>query len=67
MAFFRGKVIWSPVEIEYLKKNREKQTINQLSLALAKSRNAIKRKTDELDGKVVPQKRSKRSVINKRG
>lgn len=66
MAFFRGKVVWSPVETEYLKKNRKKQTINQLSLALAKSRNAIKRKMDELDGKEVPQKQSKRSVIGKR-
>ena len=66
MAFFRGKIVWSPVEVEYLKENREKQTINQLSLALSKSRNAIKRKTDELDGKKVTQNRSKRSVIGKR-
>lgn len=66
MGFFRGKVVWSPVEIEYLKKNREKQSVNQLSLALAKSRNAVNRKMAELDGKVVTQKRSKRSVIGRR-
>lgn len=66
MAFFRGKVVWSPVEIDFLKDNREKMSVNQLSLALAKSRNAIKRKCDELDGKVVKQKRSKRSVIGTR-
>lgn len=66
MAFFRGKVKWSPVEIDFLKKNRKKLSVNQLSLALAKSRNAINRKCDELDGKVVAQKRSKRSVIGRR-
>ena len=50
---FRGKVKWSPVEIDYLKANRDKLPINQLTIALSKSRNAIKKKLDELDGKVV--------------
>lgn len=64
--FMNRKVVWSPVEIDFLKENREKMSINQLSLALAKSRNAIKRKCDELDGKPVPQKKAKRSVVGTR-
>jgi len=64
--FRRGKVIWSPVEIDYLKANRDTMDINQLSLALAKSRNAVKRKCDELDGKPVTKKMAKRSVIGRR-
>jgi hypothetical protein len=66
MPFFRV-AIWSPVEIEYLKKNRDQMSENQLSLALAKSRNAIKRKCMELDGKIVPgAKKNKKSMIGKR-
>ena len=49
--FRRAKVVWSPVEEEYLKKHREDTSVNQLTIALAKSRNAIKRKLDEFDGK----------------
>jgi len=60
------KVVWSPVEIDYLKANRDKMTVNQLSLALAKSRNAVKMKCDELDGKKVTKKMGRRSVIGKR-
>lgn len=66
MGFFRGTVKWSPVEIEYLKKNRNKTSINQLTIALAKSRNAINRKCDELDGKKITKKKSKKSVIGRR-
>ncbi len=55
--FFR-RVTWSPVEIDYLKLNRSNISIDQLCVALAKSRNALKKKLDELDGKVV----SNRSV-----
>jgi hypothetical protein len=40
--------------------------VNQLGIALAKSRNAIKRKCDELDGKKPTKKLSKRSVIGRR-
>lgn len=64
--FRARKVVWSPVEIDYLKAHREDMSTNQLSLALAKSRNAIKRKCDELDGKKVTKKMNKRSVIGKR-
>jgi hypothetical protein len=64
--FRRGKVIWSPVEVDYLKLHRDDMTVNQLSLALAKTRNAIKKKCDELDGKVVTKSMGKRSVIGKR-
>jgi len=61
-----GAVKWSPVETDYLKEHRTDMSENQLSLALAKSRNAIKRKCMELDGKPLPQKMSRRSVIGKR-
>ncbi len=63
---FRNKITWSPVEIEYLKENREKLSDNQLSIALAKSRNAIKNKCAELDGKPVKKSIAKRSVIGRR-
>lgn len=66
MPFFRNKVIWSPVELQYLKDNRS-IVINQLSVALAKSRNAVKNKLLELDGKKLPSKSSKkRTNIGKR-
>ena len=57
--FFRSKVVWSPVEISYLKEHRNDDN-NQLSLCLAKSRNAIKNKLLEIDGKLVPKKSSKK-------
>lgn len=60
------KTVWSPVEVEYLKENREKISEMQLSIALAKSRNAIKNKCAELDGKPVKKSIAKRSVIGKR-
>ena len=63
---FRGKVKWSPVEVEYLKEHRDDMPINQLTIALAKSRNAITRKLNELDGKVTTVKRNKKSYIGKR-
>ena len=63
--FFR-KAVWSPIEIEYLKAHREDTSVEQLSIALAKSRAAIKNKKDELDGKIIPGKMSKRSKIGKR-
>lgn len=58
--FFRNKITWSPVEIDYLKLHREDMDENQLSLALAKSRNAIKNKLLEIDGKFNPKKASKK-------
>ena len=66
MPFFNRQVVWSPVETDYLKEHRKDMSENQLSLALAKSRNAVKRKCLELDGKPLPQKMSRRSVIGKR-
>lgn len=67
MPFFRNKLVWSPVELDYLKANRDQLDTNQLSLALAKSRNAVKNKLLELDGKLKPKKASpKRTNIGKR-
>lgn len=67
MPFFRNKIVWSPVEIDYLKANRDLTDINQLSLSLAKSRNAVKNKLLELDGKLKPKAASKkRTKIGKR-
>jgi len=65
MAWRRGPVVWSPVEEEYLKEHRD-DPVNQLTICLAKSRAAIKRKLDEFDGKVVTNRLSKRSVIGRR-
>lgn len=50
----RGKIVWSPCETDYLKENRNDRSVNELSLYLSKSRAAIKRKLDELDGKAPP-------------
>lgn len=59
------KVIWSPVEIDYLKAHID-EPVNQLSLALAKSRNAINKKILELEGKAPQGKKNKKSIIGKR-
>jgi len=61
------KVIWSPVEIDYLKVNRD-LPVNQLSLSLAKTRNAIAVKLREIDGRPYKQqgKKNKFSRIGKR-
>lgn len=64
--FHRGKIIWSPVELEYLKTNRNTISIEQLTIQLAKSRNAIINKLKELDGKYIPTKKNKFSKIGKR-
>jgi hypothetical protein len=53
------KIKWSPVEIDFLKKNKN-LSINQLTVALAKSKNAINQKLKELDG-VAPPKSVKKS------
>jgi hypothetical protein len=60
-----NRVQWSPVEESYLKEHRADNE-NQLTIALAKSRAAIKRKLDEFDGKPQTKKMNKRSVIGKR-
>lgn len=63
----RARIVWSPCELDYLKDNRYERSINELSLYLAKSRAAIKRKLDELDGKAPPAKKNgKGTKIGKR-
>lgn len=42
------KTVWSPVEIDYLKKHKH-DPVNQLVIALAKSQYAIKKKLKELE------------------
>jgi hypothetical protein len=64
---FRNKVVFSPVEIEYLLAHRQ-DPLDQLCIALAKSKNAIKNKLGELDGKAPTSKKkmAKRSIVGKR-
>lgn len=47
---WRAKVVWSPVEMDFLKANLDKLNQDQLCIALAKSRNALKNKIKELNG-----------------
>jgi hypothetical protein len=66
----RKKVIWSPVEEEYLRKHRS-DPVAQLSIALAKSYYSIKKKIKELDlpeaeKKSLAKKKKVRSKIGKR-
>lgn len=61
---FRNVVKWSPVEVAYLKEHKD-ESINQLSVNLAKSRNAIKNKLLELEGKSI--KKSKKSPFSNIG
>jgi hypothetical protein len=58
-GFFHNAPRWSPVEEEYLKQNRNNVSIDQLCQALAKSRNAIKKKIALLDGKSLPEDKRK--------
>jgi len=44
---FGKRVIWSPVELDYLKKHR-KDPIHQLTIALAKSVSAVKKQLTEI-------------------
>jgi len=60
------KVIWSQVEERFLKRNRDKLPLTQLTQELAKSVSAIKRKLDEFDGKPAPIKKNKVSRIGRR-
>ena len=61
----RFKIIWSPVEEDYLKKHKS-YPINQLCQALAKTRTAIKNKLAELDGNTSSLK-IKKKVVSKIG
>jgi hypothetical protein len=65
--FNRQRIQWSPLETDWLKENRDKQPLQQLSIILAKTNAAIKRKLNEFDGKVKPKDKSKRKTkIGKR-
>lgn len=61
------KVVWSPVEVDYLKVHKN-EPVAQLCIALAKSRNAVQNKIGELEGKPSKQqgKKNKFSRIGKR-
>jgi len=64
-----NKVVWSPVEEDYLKKNKTKP-VNQLCIALAKSQAAVKKRLKELEtgGVTLPATKIKkgRSKIGRR-
>lgn len=64
---FRQKIVWSPVEVEFLRNNRA-LPVEQLTIALAKSVNAIKTQLRVIDGKQPPPSKanSRRSRIGKR-
>jgi hypothetical protein len=66
MGRWNNKVVWSEIEEEWLKVNRDQVPINQLSVRLSKSRAAVTRKLNEFDGKPMPAKKNKRSYIGKR-
>lgn len=62
-----NKVVWSPVEEEWLKKNTG-LSVSQLTVALAKSTTAVKRKLDELLDKPSKKQSSiPRTVTSKKG
>lgn len=44
------KVVWSPVEIDYLKANMKKLSKDQLCIALSKSRNALDKQIRAISG-----------------
>ena len=52
----RQKIIWSPIEIEYLQAHQH-DPVNQLALRLAKSFSAVKNKLRELNGKLPVTKK----------
>ena len=58
------KVVWSIVEEEYLKKHAD-DPMNRLCIQLSKSRNAIKNKLAEFDGKSI--KKTKKKSMSKIG
>ena len=65
------KVVWSPVEIEYLKKHTD-DPLMQLCIALAKTKSAVKKMQAELGNKktnkqnCLPGNKAQRSKIGKR-
>lgn len=65
---WRGKVIWSPCELDWLRENKNKQPVDQISVYLDRSRTAVTNKIKELEGKKSPSSaaKGKRSYIGKR-
>jgi len=63
---FGNKIVFSPLELEWLKQHRNDTPIDQISITLAKSRNAIINKLKEFDGKILPGKKNRVSRIGKR-
>lgn len=57
------RVIWSPVEVDYLKAHRH-DPVDQLCIALSKTRAAIKNKLAEVDGKPVKSKKGPNGKTN---
>jgi len=70
-VFYKRARIFSQVELEYLKKHRD-EPVAQLCIALSQTKNAIKNKLLELDGKkpatskALPGNQGQRSKIGKR-
>jgi len=62
----RQKVIFSPVEVDYLKSHKS-YPINQLCQALSKTRTAIKNKLAELEGKDTSSFKAKKKIVSKIG
>jgi hypothetical protein len=62
---FKSRVVWSPVEEEWLRKNKH-YPINQMTQALSKSRYAINKKLAEMKGRKTSTK-IKKKVISKIG
>lgn len=55
---FRPRVIWSPIETQYLQDNIDKLSKDQLCIALSKSRGALEKKLKELKGEIVVSNRN---------
>lgn len=55
---FRARVVWSPIEVQFLQNNLEVLPKDQLCIALAKTRGAIDKKIKELKGETVVSNKS---------
>jgi len=65
MGYSRAKIIWSIVEVEWLKANKG-LPVDQQCIALSKSRTAVRNKKLELDGKPVKKSKTNKIKIGKR-
>ena len=61
--FRRAKVVWSPVEEEYLKAHPS-EPLDQLCIALSKSKNAVTRKRAEQSGKAPVVTKVRKTISN---